>query len=357
MATKIQLKRGLNANFGAVFLSEGEPAFVTDTGKLYVGDGNGKVLINPIDKPEGLVTSNFYTKFKVNEYGQVVSTESLSASDIPNISPSQITGLGTAATLNTGEMAGQIPVLDASGDLPLSVVPLIPHTNVTGLGTASTVNTGTANGEIPVLGSIGQLPLSTIPLIPSTNVTGLGSAATADMGTQSGNVPVLDATGKLSTVVLPPIAITDTFIVSSQTEMLALDAQVGDIAVRTDISKTFILKTEPASILSNWVELATPTDAVLSVNGKTGTVVLSASDISMTGFVIPGTYTPINPADSASLAIGKLAKNFDSFALLDSPSLTGSPTVPTAIASDNSTKIANTAFVQNALATIDGGTF
>lgn len=317
MATKIQLKRGLNTNFGVVTLSEGEPAFVVDTGKLYVGNGMDKIIINPMDKPEGLNITNTYTKFKVNEYGQVVSLASLSASDIPNIDPSQITGLGTAATLNTGEEAGQIPVLDASGDLPLSVVPLIPH----------------------------------------TQVTGLGSAATVDTGIQSGNVPVLDATGKLSTVVLPPIAITDTFVVNSEAEMLALDAQIGDIAVRTDLSKTFILKTAPANILANWIALATPTDAVLSVNGKTGTVVLSASDISMTGFVVPGSYTPIVPSDSTSLAIGKLAKNFDSFAPLDSPGLTGSPTAPTAIATDSSNKIANTAFVQNALAIIDGGTF
>lgn len=317
MASKIQLKRGLNTNFGAVTLSEGEPAFVVDTGKLYVGNGSDKVIINPMDKPDGLNTTNFYTKFKVNEYGQVVSALPLSASDIPNISVSQITGLGTAATLNTGEQPGQIPVLDASGDLPLSVIPLIPH----------------------------------------TQVTGLGSAATADMGTQSGNVPVLDATGKLSAVVLPPIAITDTFIVNSEVEMLALDAHVGDIAVRTDLSKTFILKTAPANTMANWVELATPTDAVLSVNGKIGTVVLSADDISMTGFVVPESYTPIVPADSTSLAIGKLAKNFDSFAPLLSPSLTGTPTVPTPIATDNSTRIANTAFVQTALAVIDGGTF
>lgn len=277
MATKIQLKRGLNANFGAVALAAGEPAFVVDTGKLYVGNGTEKININPIDKPDGLNTTNSYTKIKVNEYGQVVSLESLSPSDIPNIDSSQVTGLGTAALLDAGEQAGQIPVLDASG--------------------------------------------------------------------------------KLSSVVLPPVAITDTFIVSSQAEMLALDAQVGDIAVRTDLNKTFILKTAPANILANWIELATPTDTVLSVNGKTGTVVLSADDISMTGYVMPGSYTPITPADSTSLAIGKLAKNFDSFAPLESPGLTGSPTAPTAIATDNSNKIATTAYVQTALAVIDGGTF
>jgi parallel beta-helix repeat protein len=61
--------------------------------------------------------------------------------------------------------------------------------------------------------------------------------------------------------------------------MLALTAEVGDVAVRTDLSKSFILKTAGASTLANWQELLTPTDAVLSVNGQTGTVSLTASGL------------------------------------------------------------------------------
>ena len=61
--------------------------------------------------------------------------------------------------------------------------------------------------------------------------------------------------------------------------MLALNAQVGDIAIRSDITKSFILKQTPASTLSNWLELISPTHEVISVNGKTGAVVLTTSDI------------------------------------------------------------------------------
>jgi hypothetical protein len=61
--------------------------------------------------------------------------------------------------------------------------------------------------------------------------------------------------------------------------MLALTAEVGDIAVRTDLSKSFILKTAGASTLANWQELLTPSDIVQSVNGLTGTVVLTTSNI------------------------------------------------------------------------------
>jgi hypothetical protein len=73
--------------------------------------------------------------------------------------------------------------------------------------------------------------------------------------------------GKLSDSVLPAIAITDTFVVASQSAMLALTAETGDVAIRTDINSTFILSASPASTLSNWKELLTPADGVQSVSG------------------------------------------------------------------------------------------
>lgn len=107
----------------------------------------------------------------------------------------------------------------------------------------------------------------------------LGTAAVLDAGTSAGNVPVLDSNGKLSSSTLPAIAISDTFVVASEAAMLALTVEVGDIAVRTDLNKSFILKEDGASTLSHWQELLTPPDTVSSVNGKTGTVVLDASDV------------------------------------------------------------------------------
>lgn len=89
----------------------------------------------------------------------------------------------------------------------------------------------------------------------------------------------LDNTGKVPVGQLPDIAITDTFVVSSQSAMLALTAQIGDVAVRTDLNKSFILKASPSTTLANWQELLTPTDTVLSVNGETGVVALTAEQI------------------------------------------------------------------------------
>lgn len=75
----------------------------------------------------------------------------------------------------------------------------------------------------------------------------------------------LDENGKIPVSQIPAIALTEPFVVSSQAEMLALDAQVGDIAKRTDLGYSFCLAAAPASSLSNWVQLA---DDVLSQLGQ-----------------------------------------------------------------------------------------
>ncbi|MBX8812395.1 hypothetical protein HBA91_07140 [Ochrobactrum sp. MR34] len=108
------------------------------------------------------------------------------------------------------------------------------------------------------------------------NIDALG---TIDRGVPNG-VATLDAGGKIPSSQLPPVAISETFVVNSQASMLALVAERGDIAVRPDLNKTFILRLEPATVLANWQEILTPADGVLSVNGLTGPVInLTAGDV------------------------------------------------------------------------------
>lgn len=122
-----------------------------------------------------------------------------------------------------------------------------------------------------------------------SNKPSLGSAASKNTGTSSGQIPLIGSNGKLPDSVIPAVAITDTFVVASETEMLALTAQRGDVAVRSDVKKTFILKADDASVLANWVEVLTPADGVQSVNGKTGaSITLNASDVSAR----PNTWIP-----------------------------------------------------------------
>lgn len=96
-------------------------------------------------------------------------------------------------------------------------------------------------------------------------------------------VAALDANGKIADSVLPPLAIGETFVVSSEADMLALTAQRGDICVRTDISKTYIkLNNNNPSTMADW-QLFYTSGEVISVNGETGAVVLDADDISDLG--------------------------------------------------------------------------
>lgn len=88
----------------------------------------------------------------------------------------------------------------------------------------------------------------------------------------------LDANGKVPTDQLNPIELNNTFVVTNSSDLSALLAAVGDIAVVTGENKTYVLKELPASSLANWVELLTPA-SVLSVNSHTGVVTLSTSDI------------------------------------------------------------------------------
>jgi len=79
--------------------------------------------------------------------------------------------------------------------------------------------------------------------------------------------------------ILPPITITDTFVVGSQVAMLAIVGETGDVAIRTDLSKTFILKGTNPTVLADWQEILTPTGgAVASVFNRTGNVVATSGD-------------------------------------------------------------------------------
>jgi hypothetical protein len=123
------------------------------------------------------------------------------------------------------------------------------------------------------------------------------------------------------------LAITNTSVVASQPAMLALVAQTGDVAVRTDVSKTFILAANDPTVLANWVEVLTPAGgggAVLSVNGLSGTVVLTSTNIAegtnlyhtvgrvrgtnLTSYAVAGARTALATNDSIEGAFGKIGK-------------------------------------------------
>ncbi|ECH0840766.1 hypothetical protein FPF80_00780 [Salmonella enterica subsp. enterica] len=97
---------------------------------------------------------------------------------------------------------------------------------------------------------------------------------------------LLDSDGKIPASQIPSIAISHIFVVSSEAEMLSLDAYTGDVAKRTDLGFSLMLSQTPASTLGNWVrlnddvlaELAQPTGSDL-IGSPYGTLTDVAEDV------------------------------------------------------------------------------
>lgn len=172
------------------------------------------------------------------------------------------------------------------------------------------------------------------------------AAVSSSVGVANGIAP-LDESGLVPAEFLPAIAITETLSASSDADMIALTAQRGDICIRDDLSKSYILSADPASILANWKLLKTPTDAVLSVAGLVGAITAAALKAAL---AISESDVSGLPADLA--AINSALSNK---APLASPAFSGNPTAPNQTAGDNSQKLATTAFVTAAIAAISSG--
>ena len=211
--------------------------------------------------------------------------------------------------------------INASAGIALSKLATDPlaRANHTGTQTASTIS----NFDTQVRTSrLDQMATPTAAVaLGAQKITGLADPTNAQdavtlnyITTQKGaanGLAELDGSGLVPTHHLPALAITTTQVVNSQAAMLALTAQVGDVAVRTDVNKSFILTATPATTLGNWQELLTPTDAVLSVDGSVGAISLSGTYLNRTtgqllgnldanNFKVTGLGTPTSNADAAT---------------------------------------------------------
>lgn len=108
----------------------------------------------------------------------------------------------------------------------------------------------------------------------------LWTAAALDAGNLAGNVPVLDANWKLDGSIVPSTWVMNSFTVTDKADLITIsNAKKWDIAIVTSENKTYILSSEPYSVLSNWTELLFPTGSVSSVNWFTWAVNLTTGYI------------------------------------------------------------------------------
>jgi trimeric autotransporter adhesin len=248
------------------------------------------------------------------------------AIDKTKIAGTAITATDTGTVTNT-MLAGSI----ANSKLATDPLARANHTGTQLAATVSDFDTQVRTSKVTDLAApTGSFSMN------SQKITNLATATTSTdainkdyvdskIGAVSG-IAGLDSTGKVPSSQLPSIALHQTSVVNSQAAMLALTADTGDIAVRTDVSKTFVLTASPASTLGNWQELLT-SDAVTSVDGQTGNVSLASTYVNVTGDTMSGALamgtnkitglgTPTNSADAAT-------KNYVDTAVIAPSNLTG----------------------------------
>ena len=235
-----------------------------------------------------------------------VTSVAIAGSTGLSVSGSPITSSGTInLTLGT-ELQG-LSALAANGLVARTAAGTYASRSITsGVGTITITNplgtTGNIGLDLANVGTAGTYRSVTTDafgrVTAGTNPTTLSGYGITDavssslLGAASG-VATLDATGKIPTTQLPSLAITDTFVVSSQVAMLALTAEVGDVAVRTDLNKSFILKTAGAGTLANWQELLS--------SSATGTVTSVSLSAPASGLTVTG--SPITSSGTIALAL------------------------------------------------------
>lgn len=144
---------------------------------------------------------------------------------------------------------------------------LVATTSIPNLQTVGTISSGVWHGS--------QITDAYV----SDSITVSNYIPLSQKGVANG-VATLDGAGKILSSQLSSFSLSDTFVVNSEAEMLnLLTAELGDVAIRLDENKSYILTTNDPTNVANWQQIITPLDFVLSVNGQYGAVNLTTTDI------------------------------------------------------------------------------
>lgn len=188
----------------------------------------------------------------------------------------------------------------------------------------------------------GTFDAARIPNLDASKITN-GTFSTA-------RIPDLDASkitsGTIDVARLPALAITDVTVDTTMEHFLPMYSpnpsvmQEGDVLILTTDNKTYIHNGGESGTASDFTLLSTPTAAVASVNGRTGVVKLTASDVNL-GKVTNDAqikkstsstdgYIPTWSGNAGdTLGTGYAISGTGSVAMTNSPTFTGTPNIGT----------------------------
>jgi hypothetical protein len=231
----------------------------TDTNTTYsVGDG-------------GLTTNDFTDA----DHTKLNAIEASATADQTNTEIRTAVEAATDSNVFTDADHTKLNAVEASADVTDTanvVAALTAGTNVTisAGGTIASTDTNTTY-------SVGDGGLTTNDFTNADHSKLNAIEASADVTDTANVVAALSAgTGVAisggGAISVTAVALTTVQTASSQSAHLALTAEEGDIVVRSDENKTYCHNGGSAGNMNDYTLLATPTDAVLSVNGNTGAV-------------------------------------------------------------------------------------
>lgn len=174
---------------------------------------------------------------------------------------------------------GQVAMVGVDGNGAWVTPPFMVYSDTTNL-VATKTNVNVALLKEVVSASFANGTLTLTKANGGTVTVGLDGryVLLSSVGQVNGVAPI-GADGKIPSTFLPALTGRTTFSDTSQADMLADNAVVGDLSARYDVNKTFSLNALPASNINNWVELPSNTAPVTSVNGLTGNVNLTTTQI------------------------------------------------------------------------------
>lgn len=244
-------------------------------------------------------TNLYYTDARVSANSAVAANTAKISFD--STSSTKLAGIEAGADVtDTANVTAAGALMDSEVDADIKTLSLPANTTISAFG-ASLVDDADAAAARTTLG---------VDAAGTDNSTNVTLSGTPDYITISGQTITrnqidlsTDVTGILPVGNMAATALTTVQTAASESAQLALTTQEGDVVVRTDENKTYMRNSGTSGTMSDFTLLATPTDAVTSVNGNTGAVTVAENVTTNLSVTADGTSLTVESSDGTDASI------------------------------------------------------